>query len=298
MSTLIRRALKTDLVVTAYVYGEFGYGKTSYALWTGYEVLGSWSKVLDYLFFSPGEAVRVMGRAVERGERLPIIIMDDAGLWLDRLTWWEADKVAFMEFFNLIRSVAAGVIFTAPSEELPRQVIRKCFFRVSVKPAYKDTIVKYVGTEGYEALLNVANQFGVKPVFNMAVGYRLKMLPSFMEYIKKEFYDFYPLQYPNSVYEAYKEKRQSAVRLYFGRWRARVEGSKVRNRDDLVNLARLMIEKGRDRAEVAKELMRLGVPRATAYRWIKKILESSLEARSLPQAEDAYNDTEGVDLYG
>ena len=40
MSTLIRRSLKSDLVITAYVYGEFGCGKTSYALWTAYEVLG------------------------------------------------------------------------------------------------------------------------------------------------------------------------------------------------------------------------------------------------------------------
>lgn len=273
LSTLIKRALRSDLVVTVYVYGEFGYGKTSYALWTAYEVLGSWGRVLDYLFFDPAEAVRVMGSAIERGERLPIIIMDDAGLWLDRLTWWEADKVAFMEFFNLIRSVAAGVIFTTPSEELPRQLVRKCFFRVSVKPAHKDTIVKRVGPEGYEALVSVANQFGVRPVFNMAVGYRLRMLPSFMEYVKKEFYDFYPLQYP--VYEAYREKRQQALRRYFERWRARVEGSKTRNREDLINLAKELIEKGRDKAEVAKELMKLGVPRTTAYRWIKKILQNS-----------------------
>ena len=256
-------------MVTAYVYGEFGHGKTSYALWTAYEVLGSWDKVLDYLFFNPAEAVRAMSRAVGRGERLPIVIMDDAGLWLDRLTWWEADKVAFIEFFNLIRSVASGVIFTTPSEELPRQLVRKCFFRVLVQPAYKDTVVKHVGPEGYEALVSIARQFGVKPVFNMAVGYRLRMLPSFMEYVKKEFYDFYPLQYP--VYEAYREKRQRAVRMYFERWRARVEGSKTRNREDLINLAKELIERGMSRAEVVKELMRLGVSRATAYRWVKKI---------------------------
>jgi len=129
LAGLIKKAIKGEAVVTAYVFGEFGFGKTSYALWTAYEVLGDWGKVLKHLFFEPEEAIEVMGKAIESGERLPIIIMDDAGLWLDKLTWWEEDKVAFMEFFNLIRSVAAGVIFTTPSEELPKQIIRKCFFK-------------------------------------------------------------------------------------------------------------------------------------------------------------------------
>ncbi len=272
LAGLIRKALRTDAVITAYVFGEFGHGKTSYALWTAYDVLGNWSEVLNYLFFEPEEAVRVMGKAIESGERLPIIIMDDAGLWLDRLTWWEEGKVAFMEFFNLIRSVAAGVIFTTPSEELPKQIIRKCFFRVRVMPAFRDTIVKYLGEEGYEALVGTARKFGLKPVFNIATGYRLKMLPNFIEYIKKEYYDFYPIQYP--IYEAYQEKRMRALRRYYERWREKVEASKIKSKDDLVRLAKELIEKGRDRAEVVKELMKLGIPRSTAYRWVKKILQS------------------------
>ena len=271
LAGLIRKAMKSEAVVTAYVYGEFGHGKTSYALWTAYEVLGDWGEVLKYLFFEPEEAVEAMGKAVESGERLPIIIMDDAGLWLDRLTWWEEGKVAFMEFFNLIRSVAAGIIFTTPSEELPKQIIRKCFFRVTVMPAYRDTIVKHVGLEGYESLVRAAREYMLKPLFNMAVGYRLRMLPSFMEYVKKEYYDFYLLQYP--IYEEYRVKRQAALRRYFERWREKVEAAKIKDRDDLVRLAKELIEKGRDRSEVVKELMRLGVPRSTAYRWVKRILE-------------------------
>ncbi len=269
LSDLIRKAMKSDAVVTAYVFGEFGHGKTSYALWTAYEVLGNWGKVLKFLFFDPEEAVEVMGRAIDSGERLPIIIMDDAGLWLDRLTWWEEGKVAFMQFFNLIRSVAAGVIFTTPTEELPKQIIRKCFFRVKVMPAYKETVVKRFGEEGYESLLKTIKGYGLKPVMNMAVGYRLRMLPSFMEYVKKEYYDFYPLHYP--IYEEYKVKRQAALRKYFEKWRAKIEGSKIKDRNDLVRLAKELIESGKDRAEVVKELMRFGVPRSTAYRWIKRL---------------------------
>ena len=270
LSTLIKRAQKTDMVITAYVYGEFGHGKTSYALWTAYEVLGSWNKVLDHLFFDPAEAVQIMEKAVNTGERLPIIIMDDAGLWLDRLTWWETDKVAFIEFFNLIRSIVAGVIFTTPSEELPRQIIKKCFFRIAVKPTDKDTIIKHIGIEGYQQLIEVTNKHNLKPIFNIATGYKLKTLPSFMEYVKKEYYDFYPLQYP--IHKTYNEKRQKALRQYFEKWRAKVEASKTPTREDLKQLAKELLLKGKDKSEVAKELIKRKIPRATAYRWINKIL--------------------------
>ena len=89
LSSLIRKAMERDGVIVAYIYGDFGAGKTSYALHVAAEVLGSWNKVLDYLFFAPEDAMKAIRKAIDTGKRLPIIIMDDAGLWLDKLTWWE-----------------------------------------------------------------------------------------------------------------------------------------------------------------------------------------------------------------
>jgi len=269
LSSLIRKAWKTDAVITAYVYGEFGHGKTAYALWTAYEVLGDWGKVLNHLFFDPSEAIRVMDKAIESGERLKVIIMDDAGLWLDRLTWWEEDKVAFMEFFNLIRSVAAGVIFTTPSEELPKQLLKKCFFRVSVRPTTREEVVKLAGEEAYNSLVEAAESLGIKPYINLAVGYRLKTLPSFMEFVRKDYYDIYLLHYP--VYEEYTKKRQAALKQYFSKWREKVESMKMKNRDTLIQLAKDMLHKGRDKNEIVKELIKAGIPRSTAYRWLKRL---------------------------
>ncbi|RLG89123.1 MAG: hypothetical protein DRO15_01300 [Thermoprotei archaeon] len=269
---MIRRAMKFNGVVTAYVYGDFGHGKTSYALWTAYEVLGDWGKVLKYLFFDPREAVRVMGRAIYDGVRLPIIIMDDAGLWLDRLTWWERDKVAFMEFFNLIRSVAAGIIFTTPSEDLPKAILKKSFFRIAVSPVSRDRVVEIVGVNGYESLLNLAKKYGLAKEFCIATGYRLKTLPSFMNIVRKEFYDVYPLQYP--IYREYEVKRREALKQYFEKWRSVVEGSKLVNKDDVIALIKELIIKGRPKSEIVKELRKLGVPRSTAYYWIKKYVEN------------------------
>jgi len=267
---MIKLAYKRDGVITAYVYGEFGHGKTSYALWTAYEVLGSWKKVLKYLFFSPQEAVKAMEKAIETGKRLPIIIMDDAGLWLDRLTWWEEDKIAFMEFFNLIRSIAAGVIFTTPSEELPKMILRKAFFRIAVRPASKEEITSIIGEEEYSNVELLAKKYGLAKEFCIATGYKLKTLPSFFSLVKKVYYDVYPLWYP--VHDIYEKRRRKALKAYFEKWKNKVK----KPRGDLYPLAEKLIESGMSKTEAAKELMKLGVPKSTAYRWINKIEKEKL----------------------
>jgi hypothetical protein len=277
LADLIKKAYKYDGVVTAYIYGDFGQGKTSYALWVAYNVLGSWDKVLDHLFFDPEEAVKVMGEVIRKGDRLKLVIMDDAGLWLDRLTWWEEKKVTFMNFFNLIRSVAAGVLFTTPSQELPKQILNKCMFRVSVRYTSKEEVVKFVGEDGYREIEELIRKYSLKPVVNVAVGYKLRMLPSFTEFVSKEFYDFYPLHYP--IHEEYERKRRKALEKYFRKWEEEVnarETAAKKLREDLYVKAREMLMSGVSDKEVLKYLRNLGIPQTTAFRWVKK-LKNELE---------------------
>jgi len=269
LADLIRKAYSYNSVVTTYVFGNFGYGKTSYALWVAYYVLGDWGKVLKHLFFDPREAVDVMGKAIKTGKRLPIIIMDDAGLWLDKMTWWEEDKIAFMQFFNLIRNVSAGVIFTTPSEDLPKAIKRKCMFRVSVRPASKEELMRLVGEDAYEELQNVVSRYNLAPLVNIATGYRLKTLPSFMEFVKKEYIDTYPLHYP--IYAEYEEKRRKALKHYFNRWVEKVGREERSRKEKAYELARELIEDGKDSYEVVKKLINMGIPRTTAYRWVEKL---------------------------
>ena len=266
---LIERAYRHNGVITAYIYGDFGFGKTSYALWVGFKVLGSWDKVLKHLFFHPEDAMKVIGRAIDRGERLKIIIMDDAGLWLDRLTWWEESKVSFMKFFNLIRSVASGVLFTTPSQELPKQIIRKCMIRVRVRPSSKDEIISYVGEDGYRELEELVRKYGLKPLFNIATGYKLKTLPSFTEFLSKEFYDIYPLHYP--IYEEYERKRREALKKYFKSWKEAVEGSRTKKEEAYI-LAKEMLKTGMGKHEVVRKLRELGINKVTSYRLVNKLL--------------------------
>jgi hypothetical protein len=267
LTQLIERAWKYDGVVTAYVYGDFGSGKTSYALWVAYELLGDWDAVLRHLFFSPREAAKAMKACIDKGKRMKIIIMDDAGLWLDRSTWWEEDKVMFSQFFNLIRSIAAGVVFTTPAQELPRSILRRCAFRVNVRPTGSEEILSKGGLGLLESLRARCGEYGLREVYSIATGYRMRMLPSFFEFAKKEYYDFFPLHYP--VYEKYSEKRRKAVKHYFERWTASLRPER-RKRELLEEAAELAL-KGASRLDIYRFLVEKGVPKSTASRWAGEV---------------------------
>lgn len=218
LSSLILGAMDRYGVITAHIYGEFGIGKTSYALWVCYYVLKSFKKCLEHLFFDPLEALEVIDRAVKTGERLPVIILDDSGLWLNRSTWWEKSKVAFTEFFNLIRSVSAGVIFTSPGLELPSQLIRKIQYRVRISPA--DPVkLKAIDPATLGRVFEIIKNFGLEEKINIAMGYRVKLDPKFNTYVRHDFIDIYPLQYPKEVYTEYLKKRQEALNYYMDKWR-------------------------------------------------------------------------------
>jgi len=280
LADLIKAALRREGVVTTYVYGDFGYGKTSYALWTAYEVYGDWEEVLKHLFFDPLDAVKVMERAVRRGERIPVMIMDDAGLWLDKLTWWEEDKVAFMQFFNLIRSVAAGVIFTVPSEDLPKAIRRKCLFRVNTRPISREEALGLAGNPRLlEKVYGKAKREGVPgSPLALATVYKRKTLPSFMEIVFKTHYDLYPLHYP--IYSEYNRKRHEALKQAFARWKERLAAKKkpeTEGRGNMKRLAKTLLEKGLSKAEAAKILVAAGVPRSTAYYWITKTQKKGIQ---------------------
>jgi hypothetical protein len=273
LSSLIREAYSRDGLVMAYIYGPMGYGKTSYALWTAYELLRSWNRVLDYLFFDLGEAIDVMYRHIEREERLKILIFDDAGFYLNRLTWWERDKVLFMELLNLARTIAAGILFTAPSHEIPRQILSKTNYRVNVRPLQPEELQSRAAQE----TLETARKYGLEGGgVAVARGYQLVVLPSFFKIVRKEYVDYYPLWYP--VYSEYRKIRAQHIKRKLRELRAAVKES----REEILEEAKRLYEKTGSKHEVYKYL-KSKLPQPTAYRWaferIPRIVQLEREAR-------------------
>ena len=258
LSSLIKEAYEKDGVVVAYVYGAMGHGKTSYAFWTAFEALGSWSRVLEYTFFDLNEAIETMWRHIDKGSRLPIMVFDDAGFWLNRLTWWREEKVKFMELFNLARTIAAGVLFTTPSEEIPRQLINKCNYRVNVRPLEQSEIDL---SESARDVVEVAAKYKLENGgVAVAKGYQLVMLPSFLKIVKKEYIDYYPLWYP--IYEKYMKVRMRHIKKRLKELREKLPKS----REEIFEEAVELYKKTKDPRLVYQHLKKL-VPQQTAHRW-------------------------------
>jgi len=260
LASLIKWSINNNGIVIAYVYGPMGYGKTSYALWTAYEVLGDWDKVLDHLFFDLDEALDFMYKHVMRGKRIPIMILDDAGFFLNRLTWWEKPKVEFMELFNLARSIAAGIIFTSPTEEIPRQLLSKANFRVSVRPLAEEEIQQ---SDGASMAVEAAQAFGLEPYVAVAKGYRLNILPSFMKIVQKEFIDYYPFYYP--VFDEYNRIRIK----YIKRKVTEVKRKRQRDKEKLLEETAEVYKKAGPE-ETVRFLIDKGFPRSTAKYWVNE----------------------------
>jgi hypothetical protein len=230
---------------------------------------------LDHLFFDLDEALDFMYRHIMRGRRIPIMILDDAGFFLNRLTWWEKPKVEFMELFNLARSIAASIIFTSPTEEIPRQLLSKTNFRVSVRPLTEEEMQK---SEGALEASKVASEFGLEPYVAVARGYRLNVLPSFMKIVQKEFIDYYPLYYP--VFEEYNRIRMRYIKK-------KVAELRRKRREDREKLLEEAIEIYRKAGptQALEFLINSGLPRTTARYWISERIPKFLKlqnARNLP----------------
>jgi hypothetical protein len=256
LASLISEAYRNNGLIVAYVYGNMGFGKTSYALWTAYELLGDWGLVLDHLFFDLDRAIDAMYSAVNKNRRLPIMILDDAGYYLNRITWWERDKVLFMEIFNLARTMAAGILFTTPTHEIPRQIAAKSNYRVSVRP-----LADGEDSEAAAEACRTAEAFNLPCYVSIAKGYRLTVLPSFMKIVKKEYLDYYPLYYP--IFDRYQKMRMRAIK----RKLQEIRSERAEKRQEIFEKYLEMFRSGVDARKIYKELIKKGIPQRTAWRW-------------------------------
>ena len=214
---MIKRLYEHNGFISIMGIGYMGVGKTSYALHVAKEVYGGWEHALDYLFFDVDPALDLIYKLAfdEDGKRIPLIIFDDAGLWLSRLEWWREDIKRFIELYNVIRSLFSAVIYTTPSKDLPGPILSKIQLRVTFKSISNGEAKQRLGLDDmhWRDLKGLLKLRGQNPdLWNLARGYTLHQLPSFMSFVKKRFEDVYPLHYPKDIYMKYEEKRREAVK--------------------------------------------------------------------------------------
>ena len=60
LAKMIKKAYRINGFVGAIVYGKQGYGKSSYALKTAYQIYEDWDKALDSLVFRLEDLLRML----------------------------------------------------------------------------------------------------------------------------------------------------------------------------------------------------------------------------------------------
>jgi len=264
LTKLIENAYSRESFISALIFGSQGIGKTSYALHVAKEVYGSWHKALDCLFFNPKGAIDRLFLALEQDERLKLIIMDDAGLWLGKSQWWKRDKLEFAEFFDIIRSVCSAVIFTTPADNLLSRLSHEIQLRIKVSP---------IDSELYSQLKRQGYNIDVD-IWRVAKIYRFSLSPLFQPIIKKQAYDIFPLYYPSDIKALYDRKRKEAVRQKLNKVRQalKLDDAIIINKANLDELIFQLLEQGYSKSEIARKL---GISRATVYNRLKKLSKSS-----------------------
>ncbi len=270
LSRLIEEAHRSEGFVSAFVYGPQGVGKTSYCLHVAADVYGSWDLALKHLYFDPTDAIGAMLdkiEALERGEteeRIKVMIMDDAGVWLSKSTWWEESKQEFGELFDLIRSACSCVIFNSPGDNIVKRVSNEIMFRIRVTK---------INAEMCEVLRNAG--YKVDPErHRLAVIYSHNLTPKFQSYVKKEAYDIFPLHYP--VHEEYRRIRLRFVRGKLESVKAALAAKRAErlvvdgriNEDIITEQIIELLELGLPKVRIAKIL---GITPKTLYERLKKV---------------------------
>jgi Txe/YoeB family toxin of Txe-Axe toxin-antitoxin module len=129
------------------VYGELGIGKSSFAIKLLAEVYGKWEDGTlvernwdawkEWMVFLPEEFIKRIDELQAKGERAPLLVWDDAGLWASSQKFKDKFAISLSDYFNVARTDLASVIFTTPDPSWLLKRIREipgiCYGRITYK---------------------------------------------------------------------------------------------------------------------------------------------------------------------
>lgn len=166
------------------VYGDQGYGKSTYALQVTHKILHNWEKCLDSLCFTIDE----VNSYLMADERQKIMVWDDAGVHANKYKYHDSrEQVQTLSgLLDTIRTFLACLIITTPTPAKLLKPIREL-------PFYYAKIVK--------------NKF----IYRRAKIYKREYVPDKM-FTRLVAEDYFTCRLPNWVYERYDRIRDSYAR--------------------------------------------------------------------------------------
>lgn len=265
LSDLILREWYNGGFISVITYGRQGTGKSVYNIKVAYEVLkhinGSISllEVIDnYVYFDIAEIVGRLAR--NGGKRIPVLVWDDAGVHGSSYLWFIDRRRAMLisSLFQTARTILNALLMNAPSPNFIAKHLRSV-----------DSYVVCVVKKNRER--------------SLAIGYRLKILPSGKLWVTKYFIDDFIRRL--DAYDYYLRKREKyalyalerlakALEEDGGKRSEKPRRSRVEKDRELAEKVAVYLEQGWGYYKIARKL---NIPVSKVYR-IKKKLEKEAGA--------------------
>jgi adenylate kinase family enzyme len=189
--------------ISAVIFGKQGSGKTTYAFKVARDVFwklhnlankdDAWEYVRNAYFFELPHALDKIQDAIDNDYRIPLIIFDDAGIWLSKYVWYEDYMKVFYKIYAIIRTRVSAVIFTTPSPE-------DIAFFLREKGWYQIRVTMVNRTKMVARATLYSKDFGRDSSGNIVTK------------VKKKALDFFKVQLPDNIYKEYMQRRKETER--------------------------------------------------------------------------------------
>jgi hypothetical protein len=149
------------------------------------------------MVFLPSEFVKKVDEIQNKGERAPLLVWDDAGLWASSYNYFDKIAIAIGDYLNVARTDFASIVFTTPNPSWLLKRIRE------IPGIYFSKVVNH--RRGYDNASHKRKRWLLayrlwKDVLNDKIGREL------------EYYDFFDVKLPESVFKEYdKVRRKYAI---------------------------------------------------------------------------------------
>lgn len=203
-------------------YGPLGIGKSTYAVKVGVDVLlwwyrhtlfgaydytdpegykqarrKAWDLVKQFIIFHPEQLFKKLNEVGELKTRIPIIIWDDAGLWLYALEYKDPFIVRTTKYMNVARTLLGSIFCTTPN---PSYIVRKLR---DFPQSYNLSIIKTTGSmKGNDKYRRRAKAY--LQYYNIIKGMRVT---------GPKYLDEFTCLMPNHFFKWYKPLRDSYEKM-------------------------------------------------------------------------------------
>ncbi len=245
------------------IYGSSNVGKSTHAMWIARAFYQSWDEVLRNVYISPKCLLLSIRNTIREDRKLPVIIVDQADLWLARGGQRTIYRIKFSELLNVSSVFADVIIFTSRTKHLVISEFLDYVIKVKQIP---HEIAKEIAEDRNSTISRVKQNVAVADVFIRDDRHFKKLL------FKKAHSEFIYRKLPDDVWTQYNELKTREVKQWFSdlEFWEKPPGRKMRG-DELTQTILDLLSKGYSKKAVARLL---GVSHQTIYNHLRRAKES------------------------